>query len=118
VFPFRKKKIEEQYQSDNSTDVLCCISSDVKWIPYNNKLHVANYTRVHYDQTSDIMVMRVNTVENTYTRVTQLKWLQDKLALSKAFMDEHQANFAGATHCTLKGLPTSIPKNCFSSSFH
>jgi hypothetical protein len=32
-------------------------------------------------------------------------------------MDEHQTHFAGANHCTMKGLPTSIspdrpPKNC------
>jgi hypothetical protein len=90
-----------------------CNSSDVKWIPYN-KLHEANYTRVQYDhwQTSDIMIMRVNTIQNTYTWVTQLKWFQDKLALSKAIMDEHQANFAGTTHCTLKGLPSSINPDC------
>ncbi len=54
----------EQFQSDNSTDILYKNPSDVKWIPYN-KLHFANYTRVHYDSTSDVMVMRVNSEVNT-----------------------------------------------------
>ena len=107
VFPFRKKKVVEQYQSDNSTDILYCSPLDVKWIPYN-KLHISNYTRVHYDSTSDVMVMRVNTENNSYTRVTQKQWLMDKLDLTKAVFEEQQANFAGVTHHTLKGLPPSI----------
>ena len=40
----------------------------------------------------------------------------DKLDLTKAIFEEQQANFAGVTHRTLKGLPPSInpdrpPKN-------
>ena len=31
-----------------------------------------------------MMVMRVNTETNSFTRVTQLKWLRDKIALSNA----------------------------------
>jgi hypothetical protein len=58
-FPFGKQKMVEQFQSDNSTYILYENLSDGKWIPYN-KWHIANYTRVHYDSTSDIMVMRVN----------------------------------------------------------
>ncbi len=54
------------------------------------------------------MVMRVNTEVNKYARVTQIQWLQDKLALSKAVLEEQQAHFAGVPHCTLKGLPTSV----------
>ncbi len=105
----------EQFLSDNSTDILYKIPSDVKWIPYN-KLHIANYTRAHYDSTSDVMVMRINTEVNTYTRVTQRQWLVDKLSLEAAKAEELQANFAGISHCTLKGLPPSIdpdrpPKN-------
>ena len=56
LFPFRKQKMVEQYQSDNSTDILFSTPSNVKWIPYN-RLHLANYTRVHFDSTSDVMVM-------------------------------------------------------------
>ena len=69
-FPFRNQKMVEKYQSDNSTDILYKTPSDVNWIPYN-RLHIANYTRVHFDSASDVMVMRVNTEANTYTRVTQ-----------------------------------------------
>ena len=107
VFPFRKKQMVEQFKSDNATDILFTHASDVNWIPYN-KLHVADYKRVHYDSTSDIMVMRVQSKDNTFTRVTQLKWCMDKLDLDKAQQEEHQANFAGSTYRTLKGLPTSI----------
>ncbi len=68
-FPFRKQKMVEQFQSDNATDILYKNLSDVKLVPYN-RLHFANYTRVHYDLTSDVMVMRVNMEVNTYTQVT------------------------------------------------
>ena len=50
----------------------------------------------------------VNTENNSYTRVTQSQWLMDKQDLTKAVFDEQQANFAGVTHRTLKGLPPSI----------
>ena len=105
----------ERFQSDNSTDILFTHPLDVTWIHYN-KLHAADYTRVHYDSTSDVMVMRVESKDNTFTRVTQLKWCMDKLDLAKAVQEEQQAHFAGSTHSTLKGLPMSInpdrpPKN-------
>ena len=63
-----------------------------------------------------MMVMRVNTETNSFTRVTQLKWLRDKMALSNAVLDEQIACIAGISHRTLKGLPTSVnpdrpPKN-------
>ena len=62
------------------------------------------------------MVMRVNTETNQYTRVTQLKWLRDKIAFSNAVLDEQIAYIAGISHCTLKGLPKTVdpdrlPKN-------
>ena len=114
-FPFRNQKMVEKYQSDNSTDILYKTPSDVNWIPYN-RLHIANYTRVHYDSASDVMVMRVNTEANTYTQVTQRQWLMDKLDLEKERIEEVEAHFAGVSHRTLKGLPPSIdpdrpPKN-------
>ena len=96
VFPFRKKMMVEQYQSDNSTDILLRSPSDVKWIPYN-RLHIGNYTRVHYDSTSDVMVMCVNTEVNTYALVTQIQWLQDKLAWSKPVLEEQQPHFCWNT---------------------
>ena len=113
LFPFRKQKMVEQYQSDNSTDILFSTPSNVKWVPYN-RLHLASYTRVHFDSISDVMVMQINT--ETYTRVTQTRYLLDKLELSKVVAEEHQAHFAGVSHCTLKGLSSSIdsdspPKN-------
>jgi hypothetical protein len=61
----------EQFQSDNSTDILYNNhwQSDAKRIPYN-KLHIANYKRVHRYSTSlsDVMVMQVNTQVDTFTR--------------------------------------------------
>jgi hypothetical protein len=114
-FPFRNKEMIEKYQSDQSTDILFRTESDVKWIPYN-PLHISNYTRVHFDPASDLMVMRVNTETNSFTRVTQLKWIQDKLALANTVIEEQTAYFAGISHRTLKGLPQSVdpdrpPKN-------
>ena len=83
IFPFRNREMIEKYQSDQATDILFrkeSTYSDVKWIPYN-QLHISNDTRVHFDQASDMMLMRVNTETNSFTRVTQLKWLRDKMAL-------------------------------------
>ena len=105
----------EKYQSDQSTDILFQTESDVKWIPYN-PLHISNYTRVHFDPASDLMVMRVNTETNSFTRVTQNKWIQDKLALANTVIEEQSAYIAGISHRTLKGLPQSVdpdrpPKN-------
>ena len=48
--------------------------------------------------------MCVNTEVNTFTRITQIQWLQDKLALSKAVLNEQVAYLAGTSHHTLKGL--------------
>jgi len=115
IFPFRNKEMIEKYQSDQATDILFRTESDVKWIKYN-PLHISNYTSVHFDPASDMMVMRVNTETNSFTQVTQLKWLRDKMALSKAVLDEQIANIAGISHRALKGLLTSInpdrpPKN-------
>jgi hypothetical protein len=39
--------LDEQFK-DNSTDILNKSQLDVKWVPYN-WLHIANYTRIHYD---------------------------------------------------------------------
>ena len=39
-FPFRNRRMIDQFLSDNSTDILYQHASDVKWEPYN-KLHVA-----------------------------------------------------------------------------
>jgi len=62
------------------------------------------------------MVMRVNTETNSFTRVTQNKWIQDKLALINTIAEEQSAYIAGISHRTLKGLPQSVdpdrpPKN-------
>ena len=48
----------DQFLSDNSTDILYQHASEVKWEPYN-KLHVANYKRVHYDTKSDVVVLQI-----------------------------------------------------------
>ena len=94
----------EKYLSDMSTDILFRTESDMKWIP-KNRLHIGNYTRVHYDITSDMMVLRVYMEVNTFTQVTQVQWLQDKLALTNAILEEQQAYIAGISHHTLKRLP-------------
>ena len=101
IFPFRNKEMIEKYQSDQAPDILFRTESDGKWIPYN-LLQISNYTRVHFDPASDMMVMRVNTETNSFTRVTQLTWLRDKIALSNAVLDEQIAYIAGISHRTLK----------------
>ena len=101
----------DQFLSDNSTDKLYQHDSDVKWIPYN-KLHVGNYEKVHFDTKSDVVVLKVMSKENTYTRAIQGKWLSDKVALGKVHDKEIQTPMyafnAGIAHRSLKGLDPKI----------
>ena len=71
-FPFRNRKMVDQFLSDNSTEILYQHAPDVKWVPYN-KLHVGNYDKVHYDTMSDVVVLKAGSKENTYTRAIQGK---------------------------------------------
>jgi len=65
-FPFRRRSMVDKFQhSENSCDILYQTPSQVKWEPYN-KLHISNYKKVHYDVVSDVMVLQVNTRENTF----------------------------------------------------
>ena len=63
-FPFRNGKMIDQFLSDNSTDILYQHASYVKWEPFN-KLHVANYERVHYDTESDVVVLKIMSGEKS-----------------------------------------------------
>jgi hypothetical protein len=61
--------------------------SDVKCESYNRLLE-SNYTRIHYDSTNDVMEMLINIQADTIvTRIqeSQIKWLEDKLAMSKVY---------------------------------
>jgi hypothetical protein len=62
-FPFRKRKMADQFLSDNSTDILYQHDFDIIWVPYN-KLHVDNYDKVHYDTMSGVVVQKVMSKEN------------------------------------------------------
>ena len=109
--PFRNRKMVDQFLSDNSTDILYQRASDVKCAPYN-KLHVGNYDKVHYDTKSYVVVLKVGSKENTYTRAIQGKWLSDKVALGQVHDKEIQTPMyafnAGITHRSLKGLDPKI----------
>ncbi len=113
-FPFRKRSVMEKHLMDNSIDMLFQHPFNVKWVPYN-KFHIGNYDKVHYDKISDVMVLRVVSESNTYTRTCMSRWQHDQLSLHKTRHRE-QANFAGVNHRTLKGLdprinPDKPPRN-------
>ena len=45
-------------------------------------MHVAtNYETVHYDTKSDVVILKIRSKENTFTRAIQGKWLNDKVTL-------------------------------------
>ncbi len=83
-FPFRTRKMVDQFLSNNSTDIFYQHASDVTWVLYN-KLHVGKYEKVHYDTMSDVAVLKLMSKENTYTCAIQGHWLtgSDKVALGK-----------------------------------
>ena len=101
----------DQFLSDNSTDILYQEASDVKWEPYN-KLHVANYERVHYDTKSDVVVLKIMSKENTFTRAIFGKWLNDKVTSGKVSDMEVETPMyafnAGVMPRSLKGLDPRI----------
>ncbi len=51
---------------------------------------ISNYKKVHYDAVSDVIVMQVNTRENTFVRVTQKPFNMDMLELLAIATKEHQ----------------------------
>ena len=111
-FPYRKRKMVEQHLSDNSTDILFQQASNVTWVPYN-KLHVSNYSKVHHDKMSDVVVLKVESQKNTYTSPTWIlsKFLADSNELLRIRDKENNpihAHFAGITHRTLRGLDSRI----------
>ena len=101
----------DQYLSDNSTDILYQHASNVKWEPYN-KLHVANYERAPFDAKSDVVVLKIMSKGNTFTRAIFGKWLNDKVTLGKVSdMEVNTPMYAfnaGVMHCSLKGLDPRI----------
>ena len=114
-FPFRKTSIIDKFREDSATDILYQAATAVKWIPYN-KLHTSNYSRVHYNPASDLMVLQVNTEENTFVQVTQTQFNIDMLDQLKAATEEQYANMASVDHRKLEGLDPAInpdrpPKN-------
>ena len=64
-----------------------------------------NYSKVHHDKVSDVTVLRVNSKENTFTRVLMHIWVLDKLELEQVHNQEIQANF---TYLPLRGLDPRI----------
>jgi hypothetical protein len=54
------------------------------------------------------MVIRVDDVPDTFTRVNQQQFLLDMVAMAKRVAETHQANMAEFSHGALKGLPISI----------
>ena len=61
----------------------------------------------HYDTKSDVLVLKIRSQENTFTRAIQGKWLSDQIALSEVRDQEIQipmyAFNAGVMHFSLKG---------------
>jgi hypothetical protein len=70
----------ENHFIDNSPDMLFQFPSNVKWVPYK-KFHVGNYDKVHYDNISDVMILRVVSESNTYTRTRMSSWQHDQLSV-------------------------------------
>jgi hypothetical protein len=118
-FPPGQARWRINFLSDNSTVILYQHASNVTWMPYN-KLHVDNYEKVHYDEMSDVVVLKVMSQDNTYTRASQSKWLSDKVVLGKVRDKEEQTPMyafnAEIPRQSLKGLdprinPDKPPRN-------
>jgi hypothetical protein len=49
----------------HSTVILFKSALDVKWVVYN--IQVGDYSKVHHDKVSDLIVLQVNSQEKTFT---------------------------------------------------
>jgi hypothetical protein len=107
VYPYRKQKTVEQLQSIRSTKILFRTSKDAKWVQYN-PMKCNKYVRFHFDASSGDMVMRVDDVPDTFTRVNQQQFLLDIVTMAKREAVTHQANMAEISHRVLKGLTIAI----------
>ncbi len=68
---------------------------------------------MHYDPAGDLMVLQVNTSENTFTQVTQTQFNIDMLDQLKAVAKEQYAFMARVNHQLFKTLiPQSILTAC------
>ena len=96
-----------QDEEDSLTNILCRVPSGATWVAYDKSLPRGSYETAHYDQPSDILILRLTKEKDTYTKVTQLQYFKDLLSVQVAFV----ANLR-----TVHGLPDDIdpdrpPKN-------
>ena len=67
---------------------------------------------VHYDTKSDVVVLKIESKENTFTRAIQGKWLNDKRILGEVHKKEIKTPMyafnTGVKHHSLKGLAPRI----------
>ncbi len=76
-----------------------------------NKLHVSNYSKVHHYKVSYVVVLKVESQKNTFTRAIWSKYLPDSNELLRIKDKENNpihAHFAGVNHQTLRGLDPRI----------
>ena len=73
---------------------------------------MANYQKVHYDTKSDVVVLKIMSKDNTFTRAIQGKFLSDQVALGRVINMEYKTPMyafnAGVKHRSLKGLDSRI----------
>ncbi len=74
-------KMIEQYQLDRSADILYHNPSDLNFDTNpSQQAPLEQYSRIHCDMMSEVMLMRINTLEKTYTRRDQshsTPWLKE-----------------------------------------
>ena len=66
-----------------------------------NKLHVSNYRKVHHDKMSNVVVLKVESQKNTYTRAILSKFLADSNELLRIRDKENNP-----IHAHFEKLPT------------
>jgi hypothetical protein len=67
---------------------------------------MGSYSNVHHDKVSNVIVLRVNLQENTFTLVLMHKWVLYELELD--YNQEIQAIFSEIAHQPLKGFDPRI----------
>jgi hypothetical protein len=68
-FPYHKQAVIDQNKTCNLTNIMDQVPSGANWVPYDKSLPANKYQTVHYDPTSDILILRL--VDETDTKTTQ-----------------------------------------------
>jgi hypothetical protein len=73
TFPYRTESVFAQDKEDHLTNILLGVPSGATWVAYDKSLPPNSYQVIHHDPASDILILRLMSEKDTYTKTTQVQ---------------------------------------------